>query len=139
VVAIVGVLVAASMTRDGDRRPEAGTAARPGERPERTTQRTTTTAAPTTTTTARPPPPFDGAGPSVVDISKGPDQVFVAYITANAAGRYCGITSYDSAGEQVDLLVNTTEPYEGEVIAPETAILVVQAEGDWAVTDNGRT
>lgn len=112
-----------------------------GQRSARTTAsrtRSTTTEAPTTTTTtAPPPPPFDGVGPSVIDVTKG-DEAFVAFITANAAGSYCGIKSFDAAGEQVDLLVNTTEPYEGLrpvdfELGQRTARFQVECEGPWHI------
>lgn len=56
----------------------------------------------------------------------------------NAASGYFGIESYDDAGEQVDLLVNTTDPYEGIVLMDlrndeMTTRLQVTADDDWYI------
>jgi outer membrane lipoprotein SlyB len=54
-----------------------------------------------------------------------------ATITGNAAGRYFGVRGYGSFSE---LLVNTTDPYEGTVrVDGSTMIIVVQAEGEWTI------
>ncbi len=75
-----------------------------------------------------------GTGDAVLLLS---DQADVATITGNAAGSYFGVTSY--GGFSPDLLVNTTEPYDGQVqIAPGALVLAITAVGDWTVDVTAR-
>ncbi len=55
---------------------------------------------------------FNGSGDSIIDINKS-DLPMVVHITGNSSSGYFGVTSYDKEGEYLDLLVNTTEPYDG--------------------------
>jgi len=55
---------------------------------------------------------LNGSGDSIVDIDK-PDLPMVVHIVGNSSSGYFGVTSYDKEGEYLDLLVNTTEPYDG--------------------------
>jgi len=58
-----------------------------------------------------------------------------ADISGNSAGRHFAVKAYGEDGG--DLLVNTTDPYEGTVMLHVTPILiVVTAEGDWTITFN---
>ena len=55
-----------------------------------------------------------------------------AHIVGNADGRYFGVIGY---GEHYDLLVNTTDPYDGRVIVgSQITIVEVSAEGNWEIT-----
>lgn len=55
-----------------------------------------------------------------------------ARIVANADGRYFGIWGY---GDRANLLVNTTDPYDGRVIVgKDTKVLQVSGSGDWEIT-----
>lgn len=133
-VASAALAVAACATEadDNDDPVSAGSETTEAQAPEQTAS---TTVAPTTTAPA--PPPMEGQGPSVVDVTKD-DIPMLAYITANDAGRHCGITSYDSAGGRIELLVNTTEPYEGLRpldfnVGEHTARLQVECEGAWRI------
>jgi hypothetical protein len=98
------------------------------------------TSTPTPEPTATPAPQpvvYSGNGDNVIDIQK-PGDVVLAYIRGNAGARYFGIESFDDAGEQVDLLVNTTDPYEGVVLMDirdddNSTRLQVQAEGEWYI------
>lgn len=58
-----------------------------------------------------------------------------ASITGNASERYFSIKSYDSQGRG-DLLVNTTDKYDGKVILNNPIIFQVSAIGDWSITLN---
>lgn len=78
-----------------------------------------------------------GTGDSIVDIDK-PDIAMVVYIQGNAGSRYFGVTSYDKDGNRIDLLVNTSEPYDG--IRPIdfrkgewTSRFEIKAIGDWTI------
>jgi hypothetical protein len=72
-----------------------------------------------------------GAGDDVVLLQGGtPD---LADITGNASSRYFGVFSYGKNG--YDVLVNTTEPYQGSVMLDsETLILEVKSNDDWTIS-----
>jgi hypothetical protein len=102
----------------------------------------TPTPIPPTATPEPPPAPlvYSGSGANVIDIQKpgDPDDAVLAYVRGNAASGYFGVKSYDDAGEQVDLLVNTTDPYEGIVLldlrdGQLTTRLEITADGDWYI------
>jgi|GEM_PF-445147 len=98
------------------------------------------TSTPTPEPTATPTPQpvvYSGNGDNVIDIQK-PGNVVLAYIRGNAESRYFGVESYDDAGKQVDLLVNTTDPYEGIVLmdvrdGENSTRLQVTAQGEWYI------
>ena len=111
------------------------------------TPQPTDTPAPTNTPrptdTPIPPTPtpepiiLSGTGDSLVDIEKsvGPGLV---HITGNAGGRHFAVKNYDSADQDIDLLVNTTDPYDG--IRPldfmeneHTFGFAVSATGEWTI------
>ena len=111
--------------------------------PTATPQPTNTpTPIPPTATPEPPPAPlvYSGSGANVIDIQKpgDPDDAVLVYVRGNAESGYFGVESYDAAGEQVDLLVNTTDPYEGIVLmdlrdGEQTTRLQVTADGDWYI------
>lgn len=98
------------------------------------------TATPTEVPTPTPLPEpvvLTGSGDSVVDF-ENPFEVSIAHVTANAASRHFSIWSYDANGNQVDLLVNTTDPYEGIVLMDTeidsfTTRFEVTATGVWII------
>jgi hypothetical protein len=55
---------------------------------------------------------FSGSGDSIINIDK-PDIPMVVHITGNSSSTYFSVTSYDKEGEYLELLVNTTETYDG--------------------------
>jgi len=104
---------------------------------------TTTTTEPTTTTTAAPtttvpaPNVYAGSGDSVLDIEKPDDEVLI-YVRGNFARSHFAVTGYGSDGEQTELFVNTTGPYEGVRAldfkqGQETIRLEINASGSWRV------
>lgn len=79
-------------------------------------------------------PSYMGAGDDVISIS-GLDSMWAMHISGNDTGRHFAVTAYDASGNYLDLLVNTTEPYNGVVIDPSqtAAYLEIKAEGVWQV------
>lgn len=111
--------------------------------PPTNTPEPTDTPLPTATPTELPTPTplpdpvvLTGTGDSVVDF-ENPFLVSIAHITGNGASRYFGVTSYDASGETVDLLVNTTDPYDGVVLIDpgdtHTTRLEITAVGEWTI------
>ena len=98
----------------------------------------TNTPRPTNTPTPPPEPILlTGSGDTVVDVDRG-NYAAIAHITGNAAANHFAVVNYGSDGDQIDLLVNTTEPYDG--IKPldfreseHTTRLEVTATGDWTI------
>ena len=77
----------------------------------------TPTASPTPVPTATPVPPpepivYTGTGDTILDI-ESPVWLVTLHIVGNAGGQHFAVTSYDKNGEYIDLLVNTTDPYDG--------------------------
>jgi WD40 repeat protein len=72
------------------------------------------------------------------EIIGGGDEVFLvegeldtAFITGNDAGRHFAIKGYNSRG---NLLVNTTDPYEGRVMVPsDISVVEVTGVGEWEI------
>jgi len=110
------------------------------------TLRPTKTPAPTKKPTSTPLPPtatpepvtITGSGDSVVDI-ENPYDYGIVHITGNASSRHFAVENYGSDGKQIDLLVNTTDPYDG--VRPldfgsseHTTRFQVTAVGDWEIT-----
>lgn len=111
----------------------------PTNTPEPTsTPEPTETPRPTSTPTAtREPIVITGSGDSVIDIDKG-DEPALAHITGNSASRHFAVISYGVNGEQIDLLANTTDPFDG--IRPidfmpneHTSRLEITATGEWSI------
>jgi hypothetical protein len=75
--------------------------------------------------------------PGIVE-GKGDEVIFLtgatpdlAKIKGNAEGRFFAVASY---GKSSDLLVNTTDPYNGTVIVSgDTVVLEIQANGNWSI------
>jgi hypothetical protein len=109
--------------------------------PTPTPQPTATPVPPTPTPTPVPEPrSYSGTGADVISIEKpgDADDAVLVYVRGNAAGRYFGVTSHAADGSQNDLLVNTTDPYEGVVLMDIRAgqvstRLQVTAEGEWYI------
>lgn len=84
----------------------------------------------------RAPGTYQGTGDTILFIGGEPDT---ATITGNADNRHFSVISYDSSANYLDLLVNTSDAYEGTIrIAPDTAMLDVKAVGNWTIELNTR-
>jgi hypothetical protein len=62
----------------------------------------------------------------------------LVYVRGNAESRHFAVESFDASGQQLDLLVNTTDPYEGVVpldfrSGEQTTRLQVTASGEWYI------
>lgn len=77
---------------------------------------------------------YTGSGDDVLEITP-PDGIYVFHITGNEESRHFSVASYDSNGNYGDLLVNTTEKYDGITIEPaqSAAMLEISAGGAWTV------
>ena len=92
---------------------------------------------PTITLIPEPNPvTFTGSGDSIVDFDNH-FEIAIVHITGNATSRFFAVINYDGSGNKIDLLVNTTDPYDG--IRPldfgdnRTVRFEVQAIGDWKI------
>lgn len=125
--------------------PEPSPTPQPTATPEDTaTPRPTSTPRPTNTPRPTPsptPPPepivLTGSGDAIVDLDK-PDDPAIVHITGNAANGHFAVISYDAGGNQMELLVNTTDPYDGVrpidfLEAEHTARFEVKATGSWEI------
>ena len=76
----------------------------------------TNTLAPTNTPVPPTPIPepvvLTGTGDYVVDFDN-PFEVAIVHIVGNASSRHFAVQTYSSNGERIDLLANTTDPYDG--------------------------
>jgi hypothetical protein len=96
------------------------------------------TPTPEPTSTQEPEPiTLSGSGDDVVDF-ENPFDIAIVKITGNSAGRYFGVKNYGSDGTNYNLLVNTTDPYEG--IRPldfydseHTTRFEITAVGEWTI------
>ena len=109
--------------------------------PPTRTKLPTNTPAPTNTPIPPTPIPdpivLTGTGDSIVDV----DNYFefaIAHIVGNSSGRHFAVTNYGGDGESIDLLVNTTDPYDG--IKPldfrngeHTTRFEIKANGEWTI------
>lgn len=92
----------------------------------------------TPTSTPEPNPVFlTGSGDSVIDFSN-PFTMAVVKITGNNEGRHFAVINYDNNGKYLDLLVNTTDPYEGiSPIGfggePPTTRFEITSSGEWKI------
>ena len=77
---------------------------------------------------------LEGYGDDVLSIVT-PDYPFAFYITGNSDAKHFSVTTYNSAGEYGELLVNTTEAYSGFTIDPsyDVASIEVKASGAWKI------
>jgi hypothetical protein len=131
---LVGLVVALAGPGDDNGRHAAGARSTA----ERRAALLTAGAVPSTASTVPVPTPLDGDGPASVDIVKDPSVPLAASIRANAAAQPCRIGNYDAAGGQLDVLVDTAEPYEG--IRPvdlgtgqPTSRFQVDCQGPWHI------
>jgi len=77
---------------------------------------------------------YSGKGDDVLSLIGS--QADTAKITGNANSSFFAVTGY---GENSDLLVNTTDPYEGTVIiSAGIKFLEIQASSDWSITITSR-
>lgn len=105
----------------------------------------TDTPAPTATATSTPTPTMtptpiviEGVGDAVVDVER-PDDPGIIHITGNAASRHFAVTSHSSDGQRLDLLVNTTNPYDGRkpldfLVGEHATRFEVSATGPWTIS-----
>lgn len=98
----------------------------------------TTTPLPTSTSPlpTGTPQAFAGAGDSVIDLPS--HCICVAHITGNKGSRFFSVSTLDANGQDVDLLVNTTDPYDGYrpvdfLDTQQSVRLKVTATGAWAI------
>ena len=77
---------------------------------------------------------YTGSGDDVITIGAFED-LRVFHITGNAADRHFAVKGYNEKGNYTELLVNTTDPYEGVTFDPkmETTTLEITATGEWSV------
>lgn len=89
---------------------------------------------PTPTPVVSAPVKYSGSGDDVITIEPFPEG-YVFSITGNSAGRHFSVTAYDADGNQLDLLVNTTDPYSGITADrhQNAATLEIKAHGDWVI------
>ena len=122
-------------------RPSATASDTPGptDTPEPTiTMRPSNTPRPTETATPLPEPVLlEGSGDSIVDFDN-PFEYGIVRITGNAGGSHFAVINYDSTGNRIDLLVNTTDPYEGVLpldfaVGEHTTRFEVTARGAWTI------
>lgn len=139
----------ATVAEEGDEPTEAPPTQKPTAEPTSTDAPTDTPAptatdepmeTPTPTSSPTPAPEplvLTGTGDSVVDVEKWPGPA-LAHITGNAGLSHFAVVNLDADGNQIDLLVNTVEAYDG--VRPldffddqHTARFEVTAAGDWTI------
>ena len=89
------------------------------------------------------PEPFEavtieGAGDDIIDVPVVDDYILVATFTHRGQSNFA-VTSYDQAGNRLDLLVNEIGSYQGTVpynFEGSPAEFEVNADGPWTVTIN---
>jgi hypothetical protein len=99
---------------------------------------TTTTLPPTTTTLGIQPQHYEGSGDSVVDVTTPIDDPAIAHIIGNSSSRFFAVTSYGPTNNRLDLLVNTTDPYDGLrplsiAVGSTVAHFEVKASSAWSI------
>ena len=75
---------------------------------------------PTDSSPTEPPEPtpepepiiLSGSGDSILDVDK-PAAPMLVSIKGNSCSRYFGVTAFNEDNEEINLLVSTTDPYEG--------------------------
>ncbi len=102
------------------------------------TPKPTNTPAPTNTPTLTPTPiVLTGTGDAIVDVEKESGPALV-HITGNASSSHFAVINYDANNEQIDLLVNTTDTYDGVrpldfLDGQQTYRFEVKATGVWTI------
>ncbi|MDO4816309.1 MAG: hypothetical protein Q4A83_06895 [Bacillota bacterium] len=91
---------------------------------------------PTPTSIPTPPPTptvFSGYGDDVITIDDIDGYVF--HITGNSASKYFSVTAYDRQGNYVELLVSTTDEYDGVVIDPSFSAYTFEIKStcEWSI------
>ena len=101
---------------------------------ERSTE--TQTAIPPTATEIQPIV-YQGTGDGIVEVSKN-DIAMIIHVVGNSSSRHFAVENFGADGEVIDLLVNTTDPYDG--IRPLdfyddelTTRFQVSADGPWRI------
>lgn len=102
------------------------------------TRKPTDTATTEPTATPLPEPVvYEGTGDSIVDI-KNPFGLAIIHIVGNSGSQYFGVKTYDASNNELDLLVNTGDPYDG--VRPldwedgkKAARLEIKSGGKWHV------
>lgn len=83
-----------------------------------------------------------GSGDGVEQIPDIGGGFFVARIHGNLQGKYFSVTTYDSLGDQIDLLVNTGDAYYGivpfnfdayKLYHVSGGLIEVKATGEWSI------
>lgn len=106
------------------------------EDPTATSEPPTVTPEPTATQGPLPTPiALSGSGDSVVDVAgSGP---MIAKISGNSENSFFAVTALDSDNQPIDLLVNTTEAYQGtrplNLGDKPTAKFEIKASGPWSI------
>ena len=77
---------------------------------------------------------YEGSGDSVIEVAP-PDDLYVFKITGNIEEDHFSVKTYDSVGEYSELLVNTTDAYNGITMDDnfDVAMLEITASGDWRI------
>jgi hypothetical protein len=76
------------------------------------------------------PGTITGKGDDIIVLSGAPPDL--ATVAGNSEARHFAVLGHSSSS---DLLVNTTEPYQGTVILdPKTLVIEVKSTGDWEIT-----
>ncbi|MBI2839232.1 MAG: IPT/TIG domain-containing protein [Acidobacteria bacterium] len=79
---------------------------------------------------------WSGSGDFVIDSSR-PATPALVRITGNAGSDYFGVVSYTSSGGYIDLLANTTDPYDGirplDFEGTHAGRFEITATGAWAI------
>lgn len=77
---------------------------------------------------------YSGSGDSVLEIDE-PDGMYVFQISGNASGNHFAVKSYDENGEPLDLLVNTTDVYNGTTLGSSNGVklLEISSNGEWSI------
>lgn len=100
---------------------------------------TTTTEPPTTTTTIGvAPQTYSGSGDDIVTLNLPADKAAILHIVGNGGSQHFAVISHGPTGEQIDLLVNTTDPYDGVRVVnllqgEEITTLEVTASSAWTI------
>jgi len=78
---------------------------------------------------------YEGSGDSVIEL---PVAAYgFLHIVGNSSSNYFGVEAFDAQNNSVDLLVNTTDPYDGRLmlnlVGEEIARLQISASNTWIV------
>jgi hypothetical protein len=107
------------------------------EPPTNTPPPPTETPIPPTSTPAPDPIVITGSSDSIEDF-ENPFGAGLYFIEGNQCGRYFGVVSYDAMGNQVELLVNSTDPYKGvrplDFEKKQSTRLEIKSQCAWSIT-----